>query len=876
MNFFESFITLTGYKRFPWQEALYKRFESADIPECCNLPTGLGKTNVIAIWLIALANELNVPRRLVYVVNRRTVVDQTTNEAIKLRDNAKNIGIENLRISTLRGQFADNREWSADPSQPAIICGTVDMIGSRLLFSGYGAGFKTRPLFAGFLGQDALLIHDEAHLEPAFQELIDAIVSEQERERKNKENLSWLGLRVMQLTATGRNGKDDPPFSLTPDDHTHSEVKKRIESHKQLRLISVDAENKIPSEIVKAAEVYKDENAAVIVFARTVKDVLTIEKELKKKTKKKTVLLTGTMRGKERDELVETAEFKRFLKDSDPGETVYLICTSAGEVGIDISADHMVCDLTPFDSMAQRLGRVNRYGNVEAKIDVVHPQSFGKLDEKTKEIKANEYDKQRLKTLELIQKLPPKKNQFDASPLALNGLDAHEKTDAFTPTPTILPVTDILFDAWSLTTIRGKMPGRPPVEPYLHGISEWQPPETHVAWRDEVEIITDDLIERYPPADLLDDFPLKPHELLRDQSDRIAESLLTLAKSNTDTLFWIVGAQNEVTITTIEELTEGKKKDSEKIKAIKNKISHAMLLLPPCMGGLTELGTLDGATERKEDTHYDVSNDWLNEKDEKRRERKWSASRKAEPPNGMRLLRMIDIKPDADEWDADDNDSSTKRFWHWYIRPRSSDDDLTKTSSVLVSLDSHTSQVETIATDIVNRLALPDGLKEAVILAAKWHDVGKEREIWQRSIGNPNPKVPYAKSGKKWIGLNSCPNYRHEFGSLLDVQNPEKEFHRELYQLSDEMQDVVLHLIAAHHGYARPNFAMENSYDPEYSADQSTSVSIEAMRRFAHLQRKYGRWGLAYLESLLRAADYAASANPSESVDETEKQEVPS
>jgi len=33
----------------------------------------------------------------------------------------------------------------------------------------------------------------------------------------------------------------------------------------------------------------------------------------------------------------------------------------------------------------------------------------------------------------------------------------------------------------------------------------------------------------------------------------------------------------------------------------------------------------------------------------------------------------------------------------------------------------------------------------------------------------------------------------------------------------------------------------------------------EIPRRFARLQRAHGRWGLAYLESLLRAADYAAS-----------------
>src|SRR5204863_6752119 len=89
--------------------------------------------------------------------------------------------LRSLAISTLRGKFADNREWSADPSRPAVICGTVDMIGSRLLFSGYGVGFKGKPLHAGFLAQDVLMVHDEAHLEPAFQDLLIAIQKEHER-----------------------------------------------------------------------------------------------------------------------------------------------------------------------------------------------------------------------------------------------------------------------------------------------------------------------------------------------------------------------------------------------------------------------------------------------------------------------------------------------------------------------------------------------------------------------------------------------------------------------------------------------------------------------------------------------------------------------
>ena len=77
-------------------------------------------------------------------------------------------------------------------------------------------------------------------------------------------------------------------------------------------------------------------------------------------------LLTGTMRGKERDDLATTDPvFARFCpapKVAGKDGTVYLICTSAGEVGVDISADHMVCDLSTLDSMAQRFGRVNRRG----------------------------------------------------------------------------------------------------------------------------------------------------------------------------------------------------------------------------------------------------------------------------------------------------------------------------------------------------------------------------------------------------------------------------------------------------------------------------------------------------------------------------------
>src|SRR5690348_16045294 len=116
--------------------------------------------------------------------------------------------------------------------------------------------------------------------------------------------------------------------------------------------------------------------------------------------------------------------------------------------------------------MAQRLGRVNRFGSCpETRIDIVYP---GEFDDE-------EYEKRRKRTLALLMEL-----NGDGSPKSLGNLRTSDPAEVFAPHPTILPVSDILFDVWALTTIRERLPGRPAVEPYLHGISTWQPPETHL------------------------------------------------------------------------------------------------------------------------------------------------------------------------------------------------------------------------------------------------------------------------------------------------------------------------------------------------------------------------------------------------------------
>ena len=75
--------------------------------------------------------------------------------------------------------------------------------------------------------------------------------------------------------------------------------------------------------------------------------------------------------------------------------------------------------------------------------------------------------------------------------------------------------------------------------------------------------------------------------------------------------------------------------------------------------------------------------------------------------------------------------------------------------------------------------------------------------------------------------------------------------------LSADEREIALHLIAAHHGFARPHFH-EDAMDKR-QVRKSREVSLNTVRRFACLQRRYGPWGLAYLEALFCAADAMAS-----------------
>jgi CRISPR-associated endonuclease/helicase Cas3 len=165
-------------------------------------------------------------------------------------------------------------------------------------------------------------------------------------------------------------------------------------------------------------------------------------------------------------------------------------------------------------------------------------------------------------------------------------------------------------------------------------------------------------------------------------------------------------------------------------------------------------------------------------------------------------------------------------------------------------LTEHQSWAEERARGLARRLSLPDDYTEMLAVATRLHDEGKRAQRWQRAFNAAGDGV-YAKTLGP-INVALLDGYRHEFGSL-----PFAEKNEQLRGLPEELQDLALHLIAAHHGFARPVLRVEGCDDapPSVLEERAQQVAL----RFARLQKVWGPWGLAWWEALLRAADQQAS-----------------
>jgi CRISPR-associated endonuclease/helicase Cas3 len=192
-----------------------------------------------------------------------------------------------------------------------------------------------------------------------------------------------------------------------------------------------------------------------------------------------------------------------------------------------------------------------------------------------------------------------------------------------------------------------------------------------------------------------------------------------------------------------------------------------------------------------------------------------------------------------------------------HFRDAAEREDARSISGRAQELAEHQSWAADKARRIAERIGLLGDATKALTVAASLHDEGKKALRWQRAFKAARDAKKYGLSGplaktRGPISQAVLGGYRHEFGSL-----PYVEDNAEFKALPDEWRELVLQLIAAHHGQARPVIETRGREDgpPSLLEERALAVAL----RFARLQKRWGPWGLAWWEALMRAADQQAS-----------------
>lgn len=540
-------------KPFPWQSAYLDAVATgADWPDL-DVPTALGKTTIISIWLYLLAAEYTrnhqhdrataharrtVPLRLVLAVDRRLVGDQAHRQAsdlaaalhgapagsvrakvaAALRDLSG--GEEPLRVVRMRGGTRWDSDWAPHPVQPVVVTSTVDQIGSRLLFRGYQVSPLRAPIDAALIGTDTLLALDEAHLSEALLATTGDCAAYQRTATCTE--LAQRALRVVSLSATAATGTR-ARHTISEADRADPIAKRRIEAQRHVTLLDAstwsDKQSKPtkPAEaFAKAAELSVDallpglQLPAIAVIANTIAHARAAHTALAERTDIDVLLLIGRSRGAERDLLLggPLAELLAGI-DPDRARPLVVVATQTLEVGIDATFGAMVSECADWAAVLQRLGRLDRYGDLDtAPAILVRTHNPADPDKIPVYGPAAEHTWQWLSRHTLVHTTtePAELAQHLATGLLLNpntlpGLLADADTTAMTRTGDhIPPLHRVRVDAFARTSpipVPDELPA-----PFLHGLDTGDP-EVQVLWRADLPDTTDaehaaDRIRRTP------------------------------------------------------------------------------------------------------------------------------------------------------------------------------------------------------------------------------------------------------------------------------------------------------------------------------------------------------------------------------------------
>lgn len=911
-------------------------------------PTGAGKTTLIECFVFALSEQLGsgdrrLPLRLFWVIDRRGVVDQVFEGAARLAwqlsHAAPNTEVgavaQNLRraaASTTSGtEPLEVRVWRGGTGRgiepvplvaPSVVCSTVDQVGSRLLFRGYGTSFKSRPIDAALVGTDSLVVLDEAHLAEPFAQTAHAVWGSQERAPRQPARM----LRVMQVSATPPEGSaSDGTFALTPKELAEEPLAERLRASKPARLAEVKRMERLAKTLASAAGRLAAGSPRVIgVVANMVQDARDAYEELLRERNAKAKLLIGPSRPMDRDTVLAAIPDRAGRRALE--HTLYVVGTQTLEVGLDLDFDGLVTVCAPFPSLVQRFGRLDRAGRVtreqgSAPAVIVRPLKgcpiYGESLEETWAWLKDHADGDRVN-------------------LGPAHLDRYRASDEPPPPAPEGPQAPIL-SPWHLEalvqTSRDPVP-TPEIGFFLHGEEGIREPDVSIVWRSDID---------QPDGD---DWKVKEstrvewEKRMRARPPHRGEMLsLPIAKVRG----WLSGTPQDARFSDIESgAVEDPTISPSRIAfaridppgpddgwgvsevEVRDVRPGDVLLVPSKSGGCDEFGWAPGATAEVTDlgdlnrNHPGVLlgpratalgpvpadiralvDDLLVERLAETTDRKEMYARLAPPVIGWlrgldcyqaereELIRRLDAeRGEAIPLGGEQADSLVLSP----LPPRRSATHGTQK----ICYRKHVERVEELTVAYARSEHVDDDLVRTLRMAARYHDVGKLDRRFQAWLNRGVPPEPgeallaksdYSPRSRRSESYRLAAGWprgkRHEMTSAVLVQRALQAGAFDDGAGGFDL-DLLVHLIAIHHGQMRPFLPMRrcdgrlmSNEEPDtrpvtVTAEiERTTVPVssgeelaffEHADRFLELNERYGPWGLAALEATLVLADHVASA----------------
>ncbi len=946
------FQQIHGYPPFPWQTRLLEEVLTQTWPANISLPTASGKTAVMDIAVFALACQANrppkdrtAPRRIIFIVDRRIVVDEAYRRAEKIKNALlnpenniiKEVATELLALqgeipldtAMLRGGIYREERWARTPVQPVILCTTVDQVGSRILFRGYGLSSKVWPLHAGLLANDSLLVLDEAHCSTPFLQTLHWI----SRYRSSAEKPLQMPFAVTAMTATPR--QEETPFRIGEADRKNPVLKKRLEARKKLILAELPKSTKEEDSMVpfcmdilsgtQNIGAMAVKGSTTLVVLNRVASARTLREKLRQEETNwphEAILLTGQSRAVERDAILRKYTDRIFagrnreqVKSEKP---LIIVATQCVEVGADFDVDGMITEICPLDALQQRLGRLDRLGEAgdTTAICFLRPEQAGK---KAKPDAV--YGEALLNTWNwLKENCTGNTIEFGINALSSILPDSPEKMETLcTPSKNAPVIFPVYCDIWSQTGPEPAISPEPAV--FLHGKTETSP-DVRLVWRADLtpdnRLSWADTISFCPPA-ASETLPVplwQVRKWLQGKSVTIGSDIESMDNVNEESnrnernpgrlplmpLRW-AGPELSIPLSDPDEIRPGD-----------------VLIFPSTSGGCdmegwnpASLFTSDvadmarGQAERPAVLRFHLS--LLDQWGEKQQlvEPFAAMDTSGELPEDIaeQLENLIENLASSDEGEEKTvfriarklaKDKMRRIVPHpsgqgfvIYTRERLGKADFTDedeqsalTRGGAVLLEDHLADVERMAEKCTS--ALPEELRDDIQLAARLHDLGKADPRFQALLSGGN-RLRAVRLGLLAKSLDLSPNPaamemgrrksgyprggRHEFLSVRLAESG-----KTLLDKAHD-RDLVLHLIASHHGHCRPFASYVHDEKPIEVTLSSYGENLMALssenlnhnrdvvsERFWRLVHKYGWWGLAYLEACLRLSDHRASETP--------------